>query len=496
MPTFADLLALAEQAAPILPPAAAGDGSAPQLTVIEADDDPDRLARVFLDQYASDPVHGHTLKWWRDEWWQWDGTKYVRQPDLICRLHAAVKKEFNRLNILRQMEGTDGNEQPTVQKITRSLERNVESALQSMTNVGHDTEQMTWLDWRLRDQCVSLSNGILDIDHLMAGREDCLVPHNPLWFSSVCLPYAFDPEADCPTWKQMLEQNLEGDAERIKLLQEWAGYLITADTSQQKFMVLEGDGANGKSVYMAGVTAMLGRESVSNISLELFGQRFMLTETLGKLANISTDMGEVDKVAEGHLKSFTSGDRMFFDRKGIPGLSTTPTARLMAATNNRPRFTDRSSGVWRRMILVPFRREIADGKRVRGADRTEFWVDNGEVSGIFNWAIAGLHRLRQQGGFTKSKICEAALDEYRKQNNPARNFLLECCEETDSAAGISCSDLYREYARWCTSRGYRPLGEAEFGKEVKRCFKNCERKRNRESGERIYRYYGVATSTI
>jgi hypothetical protein len=47
--------------------------------------------------------------------------------------------------------------------------------------------------------------------------------------------------------------------------------------------------------------------------------------------------------------------RVYFDRKGILGVMRYPSARLILATNNRPRFRDRSMGIWRRMLLLPFR---------------------------------------------------------------------------------------------------------------------------------------------
>jgi putative DNA primase/helicase len=340
--------------------------------------------------------------------------------------------------------------------------------------------------------CIAVRNGIVDLDWLLAGRDDFLIPHTPRWFSTICLSYPFDADADCPRWKETLQRNLEGDVERISLLQEWAGYLLTPDTSHQKFLVLEGEGANGKSVYCAGITAMLGKDAVSNLPLEMFGQRFQLTCTLGKLANIAADCGELDKIAEGHLKTFTSGDRMHFDRKGMPGVDRTPTARMMMATNNRPRFSDRSGGLWRRMLLVPFRIEVPQHARVLGMDKHTWWEDSGECPGIFNWAVAGLHRLRQQGHFTASSICTEALEDYKTEVNPAKEFLTETCEE-NSYAEISCSSLYDAYKKWCNENGYRQLGERQFGKEVKRLFPRSEKRRTSQQGDREYKYFGILT---
>src|SRR4051794_26626942 len=95
---------------------------------------------------------------------------------------------------------------------------------------------------------VAVKDGILDLDRLLEGETDVLRPHSPEWFSAVKLPYGFDANAACPKWTAFLQKNLEGDAERIALLQEWFGYSLLPDTSQQKFLLLHGEGSNGKSV--------------------------------------------------------------------------------------------------------------------------------------------------------------------------------------------------------------------------------------------------------
>ena len=74
--------------------------------------------------------------------------------------------------------------------------------------------------------------------------------------------------------------------------------------------MFQGEGANGKSVTLAVLRGMLGPGNVSHVPLELFGDKYRLISTLGKLANVVPEIGELDKVCEGFLKAFTSGDAM------------------------------------------------------------------------------------------------------------------------------------------------------------------------------------------
>lgn len=461
--------------------------------IAEADDDPHRLARVYLERHCKHAQFGCTLRNWRDEWWRWNGHSYspLSSGDLHAEVTATIKHEFDRLYLEHvRLPGMD-DKAPQVHKVTRTRVYDTINAIRGQCLWSGAILQPCWTTVTDRGtNCIGMANGILDIDRLLAGHEDVVYPHTPDWFSANCLNYDFNPTAKSKRWVSFLDRVMEHDVDRIALLQEWAGYLLLPDTSKQRFFVCEGEGANGKSVYCAAIEAMLGRQNVAHVPLEVFGQRFQLTPTLGKLANIAADVGELEKAAEGFLKSFTSGDSMQFDRKGLPPIDATPTARLMIATNNRPRFSDRSSGIWRRMLFVPFQVTITDAERIFGMDKVEWWQHSGELPGIFNWAIAGLHRLRETGKFTEPKLCKEAVDDYRLETNPARAFLSEHYCEVETCR-VPAKELYSEYQKWCRESGHHPLADRAFGKEVKRCFPKADRRKYQEENARNWNYFGI-----
>jgi len=460
--------------------------------VDEAVDDPHRLARVNLHRYAV-RNSGATIKFWRGEWFAWKRTRYrkISDGELRAKMSASVKEQFN--DDWKSTKDSQDELKP-VRKVTQNLINNVIRATESLCIIPEHVEMGTWIDGRLREKrnYISFQNGILDIEATLDQKKEILTEHSLNWFSTLCLPYDFNPDAECPKWLAFLRRNLENDIERIYLLQEWAGYLLLPDTGFQKFLVLEGEGANGKSVYCAGIEAMLGRDNCSHVSLEVFGDRFSRTQTLGKLVNIAADVGEMDKVAEGFVKSFTSGETMFFDRKGISGVDTYPTARLMLACNNRPRFSDRSSGITRRMMICPWRVQIDPEERISNMDKAWWWEQAGELPGMFRWAFYGLIRLRNQQSFTEPSICREALAEYQDEMNPARVFLLEV---TASRGGASASsaELYERYKQWCKDNGYRPLASSSLGKEIRRIYPHIKREKMTVGGVREWRYSGMET---
>jgi len=181
---------------------------------------------------------------------------------------------------------------------------------------------------------------------------------------------------------------------------------------------------------------------------------------------------------------------MTFNRKYLAAVHCRPTARLVFSANNRPRFSDKTGGIWRRMLLVPFQRKVPRSERVLGMNQPDWWYDSGEVPGIFNWALKGLYRLWQNGDFTEAEVCENALNEYRREVDHARDFLEEHCEE-DTQTNTGVDDLYKSYVSWAKASSYRPLGKAEFGKAVLRLFPKTRKRRLGPKGDRFHVYEGI-----
>jgi P4 family phage/plasmid primase-like protien len=442
--------------------------------------DPHRLAHEFLE----------TRPWvyWHGLYFEYDSTKYVEVPDteLRARLNGHIKERLDADFELQISEdamrpnpyGRRTMRPPAPLAVTASLTRNTLQALESLALQPSTVRMPSFLPNRETRDWLALTNGLLDLD---SGQ---LHPHTPDWFSTVCLPYRHDPEAKCDRWLDMLRQNLENDAERIALLQEFFGYCLILSTDAQACLILVGEGGNGKSVVLAGLHGLLGDDNTSTLPLEDFGKRFAMAQTLGKLANISAEIGELDRTAEGTLKAFVSGDRMSFERKCKDPFTARPTARLVLSTNNIPRFADRSEGVWRRLKLVPFNRRVPETERVPGMDKPEWWLKIGEVPGILNWALEGLRRLRaNQMQFTESAACRTALEVHRLESDPCRAFLLEYYVADKDAKPIAVDEVYRHYQRWCEEGGHRaPLTKTKFGREVRRVF-NLDDSRTQRFGQ-------------
>lgn len=427
--------------------------------------DPHRLAASYLHKVWKEN-NLLTLHHWNGDFWKWDGMKYTRMThgDFV-----ALATEFAR----RHLDGLYQNSDQVAPAITRNLIGNVEQALQSLTHVSDGHDLPIWIGQDKRGPFLAFKNGLLPITALEQGAEAArLQALSPYWFSPVCYQYEFDAKATCPQWLAFLDEVLEGDAERIAVLQEWFGYTLTYDNSHQVFLLMIGEGANGKSVIADVWTGLLGADNVSSVPLEAFAGEFDLFPTLGKLANFCAEPGPLDKRAEGVLKQFIGEDRMYFNRKFRDQVHARATARVIVLSNSLPTFKDRTEGVWRRIMFMPFNVTIPEAKRdPKLAERLKQ-----ELSGIFLWAWEGRRRLYQQRGFTKSAVCNEAAREFRREADPARVFLMEHCR-LDPNASVTSESLYAAYKQWSLRNTYPVIDEREFGKIVRRLFRSVRKKR-------------------
>ena len=146
----------------------------------------------------------------------------------------------------------------------------------------------------------------------------------------------------------------------------------------------------------AGLAGDAGADNVSHVPLEELESQFRLVQMAGKLANMAADMNYVGRVAEGRLKELVSGDAIQVNRKHREPITMVPTAKLVFSCNHLPQFADRSDGIWRRLIVIPFLRQFGDDDK--DLDRVRRLRD--ELPRIFNWCLRGTRRLDHQGDFT------------------------------------------------------------------------------------------------
>ncbi|MEI8373466.1 MAG: phage/plasmid primase, P4 family [Planctomycetota bacterium] len=453
------------------------------ITIDPKKPDPDDLASHFhgcLQLETRTPSGEPALRYFRDDFYIWNGQTWQRVDD----------KEF-KARITRHLQNAFAI------GITDTLVNNVILNLKGQTLLNAGQLQIPfWIDSESPLSTHSLPlvvfrNGIVDIDDGEPYEDGWSPPrlyeHDPRCFSTVILPYEYDPLAECPLWERTLDEIFprETGDNRIRVLQEFMGLtLFPNQMRHEKFLITVGHGANGKSTILRVWERMLGSNNVSHVPLDALGSEFRLYDMMGKLANIASDMKRMDKMEEGRLKELVSGEPLQVNRKFKSPLTMVPTARLIFATNELPPINDKSDGIWRRMIAMPFNVQFKEAER--DLDRAERL--RAELPGIFNWALAGAIRLFEQGSFTRCVVCDRCAGEHRQHSDSFLEFMDEMTE-LGSGKRVLVDDFYQAYTEYCGRSGRHAKAKAEIGKQVPR-LSGVTRTRQ-TAGARKYEYQGI-----
>ena len=322
-------------------------------------------------------------------------------------------------------------------------------------------------DFNRNPYLVNVRNGLLDI------RDMSFKEHTPSYLSTVQLNVEYNPQVDCPQFKKFLNEVL--DCKLIPLVQEIVGYLLTTNTASQKAFVFWGPARTGKSTLLWVVEyLLLGKKNVSNIPWQEIGDKFKTAELLGKLANVFSDLPSKSIDDTGIFKVVTGEDYLMAEKKNKNPFKFKPFARLVFSCNELPRnYVDRTEGFYRRLIIVPFNRQIEKSK----IDKALKYKFQREKEGILNLALEGLKRLYENNfEFSENELTDGVKKEYKRENNNVISFVEECCE-LDGLFSCSRIELYESYKEFCVEAGLKALSQIKFNKELEGNF-NITRSRS------------------
>jgi len=329
----------------------------------------------------------------------------------------------------------------------------------------------------------NVKNGLLDI----YTKE--LHGHTPIFISLVQSPVEYKQSASCPTWDQCIESWMEGEEseEKTKLLQQFTGYLLTPGMTYAKALFITGDGGNGKSTFADTIGMVVGDEGTSRIDLEDLYSTFGLKGLIGKRLNIVEEVS--GNYYQSHkLKKLISGEEMTINMKYKDQFKFKPTAKFIFSVNIMPRVDDSSQATERRLVIVQFNNNFRDNPNVLLRDSGGMLAQ--ELSGILNWMLDGVGKLKEQKGFEVTTEQKVALLEYREENSSVEGFIGECIVFAE-ASECPVRELYEEYKQYCVKDGRKFKGNIVFTKEIKAYAKKNEsvvfvpRKNGREASKFI-----------
>ena len=425
----------------------------------EAVDDA-QLARLFQTDLGNSERlvarYGCALRYCFDfgKWLVWDGIRWA-----IDRNGAALDKAKATARAMLAEAATLGDREDSRKLAAWSFKSQARDRMSAMLylaqpDVSTRPEQLDTHPWLL-----NVLNGTLDL------RTGTLRKPDRADLLTKAAPVVYDPTARCEQWLSFLNRIFDGNTDLIRFVQKAAGYSLTGLDTEECFFVLHGVGQNGKSTVVETLSALLGTDYAQQATPELLMQKKQerhpteLAVLRGARLVASVETGQGKRLNEALIKSMTGGDRIRANFMHQDTFEFRPEFKVWLSTNHKPVITGTDLGIWRRIRMIPFTVKIPDEER-DGAFKTRL-REPAALSGILNWALAGVLLWQREGLKPPAAVTEAT-QAYREEMDVLAAWIADCCV-VKKLAEASAADLYRSYVQWREQNGERPETQTSFG---------------------------------
>lgn len=321
--------------------------------------------------------------------------------------------------------------------------------------IGYCRNELYVMDdkWDKEVNIVPMKNGNFNLKTFELEEHD-----KDLYFTSG-LDFDYDPKAISPNWDKTISTAKIPKDER-NFFQEYCGYCLTPDTYFEKFLVLVGVKGSGKSTLIEAIKNVFGEDRSCELSLEnISSDMFSLGKIVGKSLIISTEntphyipnLDKINKIVSGETVTIRLMRQDPFDYK--------PIAKILYSMNILPNLYNPDNGIYRRINILQFNKpippkEVDPNLKIKLLD---------EKSGIFNWMILGLKRLRERGYFNTPERVLALNKQFEEDNDIIGSFITQVTVEGEF---VKLKILYDLYKFWCNKNQHKPYTRRNFEKRL------------------------------
>lgn len=280
----------------------------------------------------------------------------------------------------------------------------------------------------------------------------------------------YDQNADCPRFRQYLNEVMENQQDKIDYLLKMAAYGYTGNVTRDCFFVLYGSKTrNGKSTFVGINTYILGtyagtmkpatvtRKQMNNggnaATPDLAGVKNSRWVTISEIENgMMLDISLI--------KTMTGKNELKARNLYENDITFKPKFKLYFDTNFLPKMTDDTIFQSDRLHLIEFTRHFEQNER----DFELMDKLKSESSGIFNLIIEAYSKLEKEG-FIVPKESQDVLTRYRLNSNNTLAFVTAKLKE-DKTSYLKSSELYEKYKEWCEEEELKYLSKKNFKEEM------------------------------
>lgn len=299
---------------------------------------------------------------------------------------------------------------------------------------------------------VKLRNGVI--------MEDNIIDYN-CGFTPFYLDVSYDSNAYDKNVDDFLNFICCGRQDMRTVIEEILGHILLVDRFPHKIFFLTGSGANGKSTFVEMITKWTGELS-SHVDIANFDDGTSLTSLIGKVVNVADDVDAIYLEKSKNLKTMASGNTVGARAIYSQPITLRNTATLIFTANEPPVFKDKSDGIGRRLLIIPFENKVKE--RIYNLD--ELLSSDNAKSYLLNLALKGIKRIYDNKlEMSESKTITGATKQYYLDNDSVLAYL----DEYPSINGNRTETVYAQYSGYCEAIGKTAYSKQKFTTRLRDC---------------------------
>ncbi len=375
----------------------------------------------IYNKIAEDIIAKHDIISYYSDFYQFNGTYYkpINEIELERLIHFDVSKN-----------------------ISTAGRKEIINFLKVKTQVHIDKFNKDW-------HKIAVKNGILN---LVTGEVE---PPNKSDINTIYIPWEYnDDPVYSPRIDQFMKELTGGDAIKMQFLYQIAGYCLLKKNIFEKFVIAKGEGGTGKSTYTNLLHKLVGGDvNASHIGLADFDKDYYLATTVGKLVNIDDDVVD-GKILEntGRFKSIISGNVISVRQIYREVIDFKPYITCIFSCNKLPRIMDKTSGLYRRMVLIELNNKVLNPdplfmNKITDQDMEYF---------LFK-SVEGVKTAIEEGRFKVTQSERQLLELFKRRQSPLHEWLYETNMTIGDLQEQKCIALYQQFKEWCEQNGYNKI---------------------------------------
>lgn len=286
---------------------------------------------------------------------------------------------------------------------------------------------------------INFKNGVWDIE------QNRIIPHDSKYLQTLQLPHEvglYKPFQETRLYQFFKKTQLP--KEDVNMILAYMAYCLTLDYGLKTFMILCGQSNTGKSVLLRFITAMIGHENTSALSMHELSHRFYPSQLYNRLLNACGDNESLPLASIGNLKKITGGDQIMHEKKGKEPFFFVPFAKLIFSFNQLPlQLEEKSNAFYKRMRILFMNNEL--------------FLDNEYVDDLcsnesIEEVIPYLLSLLPVKAIPRTRRSNRLVEDLRQDSDSIHAFIKKKCI-TGPEYVVSKERFYEAYAQFCISAG-------------------------------------------